>query len=78
MSTLIKVDTSAAIPFPVIRAPYLACVKGAPNIVLDNCTHMLVMNAAQDGYSVKALSPQDRADILKGTVSFPLFPPRRC
>ncbi|SDH40253.1 cation-translocating P-type ATPase [Propionivibrio dicarboxylicus] len=58
MSTIHRV--AAASPMPVGDAPYLAIVKGAPDVVLDLCTRALV-----DGVAVP-LTETLREDIRAG------------
>lgn len=48
------------------NARYISAVKGAPNFILDKCTHMV----DDDQSNIRALEPQDRQNILKAIDDF--------
>jgi len=58
MSTIVKVNTPNAPP--ALRAGYVACVKGAPNVVLTKCSKYM----AKDAQPYKEMTENDRNELL--------------
>ncbi len=69
MSTLVDFSKGSEHPehslYQMINANYLAIVKGAPNVLLENAVSMIDVDA-QGNTIIRPITPQDRENLLKG------------